>query len=619
MKRKLLLTLSLLAILVVATTACILVLRSEAGSRFLLFQALDYSKTPLKISQCQGNFIDGLTLAEIEYTYDRQRVYVEHAEIDLSLPSLLTGELVLQQVMLKGVDYRSNGKTDAIVKDIIALLEGGIPRLNVVVGNATVEGVFVRTQDNQREIDEIRFSLSIDQDTLDIHYLELEQDNLQVNLQSRTSLVSPYPFQADIRWTLHRAEKKGYRGKWHLQGDADTIRFDHQLYTPLYVRAGGEITLNRISPGLFKLAGNADIDGQHLPPIHLQASGQGGMADFDLEEFEVQTLGGVVTANGNITLKPRPTWKLLIGGTDINPGAHWTLWSGKLNGDAEIEGALVDGSPLLRVNEITVSGELLDQPFHASGALGLDGDVAALNTLKVHSGNNRWVLNGTLSQNSNLRVDFDVPDPVSLWTGVNGHMAGNWIVKGDPRRPVGTLALEGADMRYGEYRLQKVNGTAHVDLGNPSQSEGYFELNEFRVGKQYLSDISLKWNGDFEKHRASVNVTSPSTTMNLEFDGSCVKDNCEINVDVASFGVQPYDVWQLLSPVQLRVGPGEIKPFRSCWSQEKPDICLSSSWNDEDGWKTEGDLTAPALDSMLEMLKDVMNKSHLGWDKQAGK
>ena len=561
----------------------------------------------------------GLTLAEIEYILDQQRVYVEKTEINLSLLPLLKGELLIQNVMLKGLDYSYNGKNNTIVKDIFRLLNEAIPRLNVVVEKATVERILVRTQDNQQEIDGMRLSLSIDKDTLDIHYLDLEEDNLQVNLQSRTSLVSPHPFQADIRWNLHRAEKKRFKGKWHLQGNADTIRFDHQLYTPLYVRAGGEITINRISPGQYKLAGSADIDGQHLPPIHLQASGQGGMADFDLDAFQAQTLDGVVTANGHITMQPHPSWKLLIHATDINPGKLWTLWSGQLNADTDLAGSFVDGSPIIRVNEITMSGELLDQPFQASGALELDGDVVALNTIRVHSGNNRWVLNGTLSHNSNLRVEFDVPDPVRLWTGVYGHMAGNWIVNGDPRTPAGTMTLEGTGMRYGEYRLQKVNGIAHVDLGNPSQSEGYFNLHEFRVGKQYFSDISLKWNGDFKKHRASIDAVSPDTTMNLGFDGSCVKDNCEINVDAASFGVQPYDGWQLLNPVQLQVGPGEIKPFRSCWVQKKSDICLNSSWNDADGWKTDGDLAAPALDAMLEILKDIMNKAHLGWDKQAGK
>ncbi|WP_372683778.1 hypothetical protein, partial [Desulfosarcina sp.] len=535
MKRKLLLTLTLLVFLVVATTALILVLRSEAGSRFLLFKALDFSNTPLTVSQCQGSFMHGLTLAEIEYVLDQQRVHVEKAEIDLSLMALIKGELHFRQVELTGLDYRSNGKTDTIVKDMFALLDGGTPRLNVVVGNATMKGVSVRTQDNQQELDEIRLSLSMDKNSLDISYLELEADDWQVNLHSRASSVSPYPFQADIRWALHRAEEKAYRGKWHLQGDADTIRFDHQLYAPWYLRTDGEITLDRISPGHFKLAGSADIDGQHLPPIHLDASGQGSMADFDLEAFQAQTLDGVAAANGHIRMQPHPSWKLTIHATDINPGKLWALWSGRLNAEMDLEGSFVDGNPILRVNGISVSGELLDQPFQASGALGIDGDVASLETFRVRSGNNQWVLNGTLSQNSKLRVDFDVPDPVSLWTGVNGHMAGNWIVTGDPRRPVGTLAVEGTDMRYGEYRLQKVNGTAQVDLGNSSLSGGNFALHEFRVGKQYFSDIALKWDGDFKKHRVSIDVKSPDTAMNLEFAGSCAKDHCEINVDTASF------------------------------------------------------------------------------------
>ena len=110
---------------------------------------------------------------------------------------------------------------------------------------------------------------------------------------------------------------------------------------------------------------------------------------------------------------------------------------------------------------------------------------------------------------------------------------------------------------------------------------------------------------------------SPSTNVSLGFNGSCLKDTCEFSVDTASFDLRPHGAWRLQHPTHLVVGPDAIQPFDACWVQAKSRICLTSAWDETSGWKNAGDTDAPALIAMLEMLGDVFNKAHLGWDKQA--
>ena len=232
------------------------------------------------------------------------------------------------------------------------------------------------------------------------------------------------------------------------------------------------------------------------------------------------------------------------------------------------------------------------------------------------SGKNHLLLNGTASLNSNLQFEFDFPEPEKLWTGIYGHFRGDGKVTGDIQKPAGTIAIDGTDLRYGDYTFQKLDGFIGIDSNDMAKSKAHFQVQNLQVADIYFSESTLDFEGDFQDHRINLNIISPSTNLTLGFDGSCLKDNCKFVVDNASFDLQPYGSWQLFNPVRLLIEPGSIKPFDSCWVQDDFKKCLRSSWSGLNGWKSEGDVDAPVLVSMLDILKEFFNKDHLGWNKK---
>jgi hypothetical protein len=174
-------------------------------------------------------------------------------------------------------------------------------------------------------------------------------------------------------------------------------------------------------------------------------------------------------------------------------------------------------------------------------------------------------------------------------------------------------------MVYGDYRLRQVDAALFIDAAQPSQSKGDFRLHDFQVGKSYFSDLAVDVSGDFQGHQARVDAMSLSTNISLGFNGSCLKDTCEFSVDTASFDLQPHGAWRLQNPTRLVVGPDTIKPFDACWVKGDSDMCLTSSWSESHGWQGSGDVDAPALAAVLNLLTDIFNKDHLGWDKPAGR
>jgi hypothetical protein len=44
---------------------------------------------------------------------------------------------------------------------------------------------------------------------------------------------------------------------------------------------------------------------------------------------------------------------------------------------------------------------------------------------------------------------------------------------------------------------------------------------------------------------------------------------------------------------------------------------MQGSWNEESGWKVEGNVNDDPLKKMIGLLKEVFNKEHLRWEKDA--
>ena len=186
-------------------------------------------------------------------------------------------------------------------------------------------------------------------------------------MTSDVVLNLPYPFRVEARYHLLKSENKNFKGKLDVDGDVHSMEIKHQLYAPLYSKLIGEIRLNPLHANRMQLAFAGDLNGQNLPPMSIQASGKGSLQDFELDTLTTKSLGGLVNGNGYINWKSSLQWYLIIKGMDINPGNHWALWPGKVDFTAKARGEINSEGPVLELDEISVVGDLLNQPFRMSG------------------------------------------------------------------------------------------------------------------------------------------------------------------------------------------------------------------------------------------------------------
>jgi translocation and assembly module TamB len=614
-RRLLFFALCSLLLLIILAVAVAALFRSEAFSRYVVAQAVQRTAPHLKFGQCRGNLLTRLQLNSIEVRHRGRTLTIEAVDIVWNPFALLKGDLHLRHLDVRHVEGRPTTADQTVDSGEQRSEKLALPPIDVRIDNATINELNWVAEGRSHRLRELRAGLSMAGSQLKLHHAEVDLEGIRINGQGQAELMAPFPFHTEWRWQAQQPEKRLYRGRLKVDGNAAKFSLVHDLFTPLVATMRGEITLAPMAPDGYRLGFTGSLDGQHLPPMTIQATGHGRRGQWRIEPLTIESMGGTIVANGDFHPSAIPQWDLTVSGTGIDPGRRWRLWPGDLDVNARLQGAIDNSRLMLKAGRLDVTGRLLERPFSATGRIGITQETVAVDGLRIVSGANRLTLDGTLSDRSALRAEFELQDPYSLWTGFRGNVKGGAMIEGNYRQPAMTLSATGSNVRYGDYVAPTVAATIDLDVGNTAQSKGVIQVHDFRVADHHFADVNIGWRGDFNDHQVRLNASSPSTDVALGFVGNCAKDECKINVDTATFTHSRFGQWQLNHSTSLVVQPESIQAFNACWRQDQDNLCLTSAWDEKGGWVKSGDTDAPPLISMEKMLRDIFNKKHLGWDK----
>jgi translocation and assembly module TamB len=636
-------------IVVVALFAIILLLATENGSRWLFQYGSDRFPGQLEIGRIQGTMLSGLSLHSIDYRINGQYVQIERFEIDWQLVALLAGTLHIETLYLKGVIYETSLAPETALQSLKRLPTHISFPLELKLDAANLEHFVFRRGDTEQVLDRARLAVKVDKDRFLVQRFEAKKDNLHLYLEGHAKLGNPYPFQAILKWRARLNKDVRARAVCSLKGDISTIKFSHQLSEPFILKTAGEIDFQFLTESdsvkirqkvrqlrtaqtenwnkheqqssrrgtvSYQLTCRGNTRGSHLPAMQILARGIGNGTDFELEKLELNSLGGSIKVKGHINLQPELRWLFTVSGSNIDPGIHWPQWSGKLTLNAQVQGDFDSGTPIILLNKLRINGHMLEQPFQMAGDLSLRDRQLTLKNLIIHSGKNRFNLDGTVDAHSNLLFNVDAPDPGSLWPGFKGYVKAKGNLSGTRGDVSGMIALEGQDLRYGYYFAQNLDAYFALSSNDKSPSQARINFVNLLAGEKAFSNLSVTWAGVFKNHKIYVDVESTSATASIELAGSLYQDKWKVNVNSASFNFDKHGVWRLIVPLNILMSHTEIKPFKVCWLQENSSLCVQASWNRSNGWWAEGDLDAPPLEKMIDLLGEFFKNENLGWEKK---
>ncbi len=634
--------LSLLAALVMLSLMGVIALMAtDAGSRWLIQQATLYVPQQLTIEGIRGNLISGLIITGIDHRSTMSTTQIKRAELLWRPEALLLGKVSLSSVRLDSLQFTKPRPSEIPILEELRSLAGLRLPLVISVENARVEGLHINLQGNQYDYEQLHLSARADWRGLKILQLEVKKKGLQMGLQGDAELFNPYSFKAVVNWSAKLPEDVTAQGYANLLGDINAVKLTHDLISPFGLTTRGEIKLDgnvtsadltgtwqqvkwplsgqadyQTQNGLYRIQGTPNgyhltlgglLSGRAIPTMQVKAKGNGTLEGLTLDELKIDTLDGILSATGPLQWSPELKWTLSVHAQDVNPGIQWPAWAGKLTGETQLQGVINSSTPIVSLHKTKLAGQMWHRPIKLMGNLTFHGTRMLSDDLRIHSGENRLQLSGTLTHGLDVKVDVNAPDLSGLWPGLTGQLQGKGNLQGTLVNPGATVNLQGTNLGYQDYALQKLYINLALDPSDAENSKTVIRADHLRLHDKTLASLSLNGTGNVERHRLNADLVSAQTRAKIVLSGGYKKDTWKGQFDSATLDLLQYGAWRLQNPIELQISATELKPFTACWALGSSLLCTEGAWNKDGGWRTEARIDAFPWKRLRHLLPNTLS------------
>jgi autotransporter translocation and assembly factor TamB len=581
---------------------------TETGSAWFIHRLASYVTENLTIKNVRGNLFSGLSLHEVNHDTNQLKTRIEHIELNWRPLSLLRGKLHITQLQMKGVSLFLPSSVETFPMDPARLPDKISMPVSIFLDDARLEAVDIHRGKKLYELKHLNLTVRADKDGIRFENFKAYGQGTRLSFKGHSGLQQPFPFEGNIDWNTMTPGGLPIKGKCSIEGNVQGGKATFRLGPPFVLETAVELKANK-EWTKFSVIGNHKDGRQSIP---FETPDLGGTKNVYFNQLEFQTLGGSVTVHGNVNWQSEPVLDLSIRGENINPDVLLPDWPGKLKFQSRLKGRISDETTYVSLSDIKVLGSLIDQRFALSGSLKFQDNQPEWVDLDIRAGNNRLKLSGASDKSSDLQFDLEVLEPESLWPGLRGPWRGKGSVKRIGSSPAGVLVLEGNDVSYGNFNVESYHGSFACDSIDTQKCSARVEFTNLVVDGDVFPSLSLDWNGDLKNHRVRADLATPTARVNLEFTGECHSDTWEFRIETATFDLENNGIWRLnKNPVNVLVDHTGIKPFNACWAQKGSSVCVDSSWSAGAGWKSEGDLNAPPLNRMIDILKALIQRPKL--------
>jgi autotransporter translocation and assembly factor TamB len=581
---------------------------TETGSSWLIYRLASYGPENLTIKNVRGNLLSGFSLYGVDHDINQFKTRIEHVEFDWRPLSLLRGKLHITNLHMKGVSLFLPSSAETFPKEVAPRPQKISIPVSIFLDNARLEEMDIHRGEKLYELKYLNLSGRADKNGIRVEKLKAYGQGTRLRFKGHTDLQQPYPFEGNIVWNTMVPGGLHVKGECTIEGNIQEGKATLRLGPPFVLETNFELKANK-ELTKFSVIGNHNDVQQSIPVVtpFLEST-----TNVHFNQLEVHALDGSVVLNGHVNWQPDPVLDLSIHGENIDPGFLFPDWPGKLNVQSKLQGEIVGETIKVSLNELKILGRLHDLPFELSGNTTLLNNRPKLVDLDIRSGKNQLKLSKASDKNLNLLFDLEVLEPGSLWPGLEGQWRGQGSVKQINGSPVGTLVLQGNDVTYGNFHIESYQGSFSCDAIDTQKCKARVKLTNLQVDDEVFPSLLINWMGDLKNHRVKADLVSSTVRANVEFNGECYSDTWKFKFDSASFDLENSGTWRLNShPVNVLVDHTGIKPFKACWAREDSKVCVDASWSAGQGWKSEGNLNAPPLNRVIDILKILIQRPKL--------
>jgi autotransporter translocation and assembly factor TamB len=588
-----------LSLLLIVTGAVVGLLGSEAGSRWLLQQALTAVPGTASVDTIEGRLLDRIELTGLQYRSETQTAAIDRLVFDWKAVQLLRGTLDIEAFAAQGIRIRliETGKEEPSaplqLPDRLAL------PIQIVIRNFLVTDAELVQGDQAYRLDSLQLSARTEDDTLILSFLKLDARPLAAEAQGRITLDHGFPLHLTLDWRDLQ---------WPLAGAQPQVRSEQGT-----LEVSGKLVDYRI-----KLTGN--LAHPELPESGLLFQGKGNLDSMNIEALELKSKEGLFRVHGDVSWKDVPAFDVNAVLRNFNPAIVLPDLPGSLTLATRLKGRLEGETLELDAVLEQLTGQLRGHPLEGEGRLRLSGSRLKIDKLRLVSGANRLTADGTLEPGqSDFKIDLNAPNLDQLWPGLGGSLKVHGLLEGGWQNPTVRLQATGKHLLFDRHQAERI--TVDVDYHHEANRISKLDLSASAIqsGDLRIASLAIKGSGTQPRHQLTAAVQSSYGDLQAALAGSLKGATWRGSLSRLDLKSRDWGQWQLADNwhIALTRKPAGIdaRIEKGCLIRKEASLCAAGNYRAEGDFDMNLKLSEVPLALTQPVLPEGMAVSgHLNGD-----
>lgn len=613
----------LMTVTVVALIAGLWLFYTTPGAAWVVHWAVD-QEPRLELKVTAGSLAEGLDVEALHWRDEQVDVRVETASVRWKVRCFLNREVCLRHLRADRVQVDVLEEEGPVQRPEVPLEERGLPELElpvpVSVEQLRVRYVEIAAGDVRERLERLEARFAAQGTRWDIQRLRLERTEGWLEADGSVFTEGAYPLTLNVRAQVSPPGVAGtFRTVVRAGGDVQRLRVNGHLggmiagdleldLRPLTqglpyrlrarnVEAGWPLeTRETIAVEGLSLDASGDLEGavldletrlrgEHVPEGRWRADGRVDRDRLELDELEVEALGGRADGRAELQWPGRGgaetlSWRVEAVFDDVSPGRFWEHAPEHVSGPARAGGSVGPEGWSLDVRTEGLEGRLRDQAAEVRGAVEreFDGDWVFTDVVaRVPSGEGR--VDGRLGAEWDLEGTVRAEDLAQVHPDAAGRIAGRARVRGTPGRLDVETAGEGSALAWKEYHLASLEWDGRLVEGGHAASELEVRLQEARFEDWTVGDARIRGRGSESLHMVEAEVRERDYAARLAVIGGLrereawdgMLTEARVAWDDPNTGEHALAV---RSPFPIAWGPDGGFVSAHCWDYRAAELCL---------------------------------------------
>jgi translocation and assembly module TamB len=421
----------------------------------------------------------------------------------------------------------------------------------------------------------------------------------KINLVVKSAENSPYPIsgQLALKGNLKRSEvdlsttglvELRANGTINMQSEQLPISLDidwQPIEWPLqearvYIDKGALSLSGDLNA--YQLALDTAIRGTSIPESTLKVRASGNTHKALIEQISIDTLGGNLTASGNLTLGALAKWQSNITFKDIQPQQFWPQLNAQVSGNVNVDGQYDGQNTVARVHELSASGDWLDYKLNASGEASFDSvEGIDVQNFMVQTGDNKLTLEGSLEEFEDIEAQLvlDAPNLSQLYPSFAGQAQFDAQIGGTLQAPGVSFSGSGSNITLPDVSVSTIATQGQLIWDSEKNVDIELQLTDGVVNQQHINNINLTLDGDAQNHQLRFSLKSDIVDLITNLHGSLSDTQWNGGIDVATVSLDAGQFSLEDSSPEIKANWAsnfyQISPF--CLREDDAQVCVNKA------------------------------------------